>query len=361
MKWLSLITTLPLIRITFSGIDMNRKEVIKEVIDTSLVAKMTVREVERIDYVVRKAGGSSNAGVDQKVGIAAMYVWNNIKKYRFTEQGTQLTVERLLDIVQDTRIRFIQQHIINYAAYDIVIDFYDWLCEKKYMNKASEGYWRKIERCFSDYQREQKQFMEKSTWVMFKDHMRLSTDSIRPQLEALEKAIRDYLIQHRKDIVEAKQKDDIALLQKASMCFVLLTAMQHSYKDFFGDIIKVHGVDFSCDFRYAEISKMIRNTVWMCEKIGIKFRIDSDRDLELVGVNINDSVRVKSAWNAIVEALCDSELMNETAMRAICLNPEEKEKFYDEYAKELAIINDREQKDLEVGLEQLKDKYNVRK
>lgn len=323
---------------------------VRSVIDTSLVADMTVREVERMDYAIRKAGGSVKAGVKQDVGIAAMYMWKQIRGYRYTEQGTQLTIKQLLDAAHDTRVRFIQQHIINYAAFTVLSEFYGWLCDKRLMNRAAEGFWRKAERCFEDYRKVQKSFTEPKTWMLFLDHMRLSFDAISPQVALLETSVRDYLIQHRQDIIDARQKDDIAILQRAAVCFIFLTAMQHSYRDFFMDIIKSHGVDLSSEFRYAELSKMTRNIMWMCEKIGVKFGTDSDGVAILVGVNINNSVRVTSAWNGIVDTLGDSELLDETANAAINLNPDSKAEYEEKLAEE-------EAKAMKGGLEALKEKY----
>ncbi len=339
----------------------DRKETIKCVIDTSLVAKMTVREVERIDYQVTKAGGSKNAGIDQKVAIAAMYMWTHIRKYRYTDQGEKITIEKLLEVAQDTRVRFIQQHIINYAAYEITRDFYEWLVDKKYINKAAEGFWRKIERSFVEYQKAQSRFTELTTWRMFLDHMRLTTNTLRPYVAMLETTIRDYIIQHRNDILEAAQKDDIPLLQKAAVCFVLLTSMQHSYRDYFMDIVKTHGVDFSIEFRYADLGKMIRNTVWMCEKLGMRFGVDKDGDTVLLGVNINNSVRVKSTWNTIVNILGNNELLDRTAEQAMNLYPEERKKFDEELAKVMEEREEQKRKEMEEGFELLMDKYNTRK
>ena len=341
----------------------NKNVSVRGVVDTTLVADMTVRDVERIDYAVQKAGSSARAGIDQKVAIAAMFVWKLIRKLRFTDDGTRLTIRQFNSVADDTRIRFIQQHIINYTAYSILLDFYDWLCDKRYMNKSAEGYWRKVERCFSEYQREHRSFMGSQMWCVFQDHMRLSVDGIRADLADLETSVRDFLIQHRRDVHEAGQMDDITVLQKASVCFILLTSMQHSFRDYFMDVIKTHGVDFSSEFRYADLGKMIRNTVWMCEKIGMRFATDKDGDTIIVGVNVNDSVRVTSTWNAIVEKLGDDRLLDDAATRALCLNPEEKRRFEEQAAREKAVREERErvidEQRMREGIEQLGMKYNV--
>ena len=337
------------------------KEVVRGTIDTTLVADMTVREVERIDYKVVSAGGSAKAGIDQKLAIAAMYVWKGIMNYRYTEKGEKMPVSMLLKVAQDARVRFIQQHIINYITFSVLTDYYDWLVEKRYITKSAEGYWRKVERCFSSYQRYQRSFMKASTWAMFLDHMRLSTDNVQAYVEKLEFSVRDYLIQHRHDISADGQRDDIPLLQKSAVCFLFLTAMQHSFRDFFSDIVKIHGVDFTYEFRYAWLGKMTQNMIWMCEALGVKFGIDKDGDTVLAGVNIGDSVRVNGAWNALTAVLGDSRLLDETAAQAISLNPEEKKVFDEKLAMEKRKEEAENQRLLEQGIEQLKEKYNNKK
>ena len=346
---------------------MDRKfvrDAVRVVVDTNVVADMTVRDIERIDYAVTKAGGSEAAGIDRSVAIAAMYVWRQIGKYRFTDAGTRLSVRQFNDIAQDVRVRFIQQHIINYAAFSVAVEFYDWLCDRRMINKAAEGCWRKVQRCFDDYQRVHRTFIDRPTWSTFQDHMRLAFDTIRDEVSALETTVRDYLIQHRREIIDEGQKDDIALLQKAAVCFIFLTAMRHSFMDFFSDVIRTHGIDFSAEFRYANLGGMIRNTVWMCEKVGVRFGKDGDGDTTLVGVNINNSVRVTSQWNRIVAILGDDRLLDESASKAISLNKDMLKEFSSAMSEAIAEADrekeERERRDMERGLLQLRDKYNVR-
>ena len=142
--------------------DTNKKMIVRATIDTSLVANKTVREVERLDYAIQKAGSSVKAGIDQRLAIAAMFVWRQIRGYRYTDNGTQLKIKKLLDVAHETRVSFIQQHIINYSTFYVLVDFYDWLCDKKLITKPAEGYWRKVQRSFEDYQKAQKAFLSSS-------------------------------------------------------------------------------------------------------------------------------------------------------------------------------------------------------
>jgi hypothetical protein len=77
----------------------------------------------------------------------------------------------------------------------------------------------------------------------------------------------------------------------------------------------------------------------MCEQMGVRFTKDKDSDYVLVGIDIDKSVRVEGAWNAVVAIITDTDIMDETAQKAIELNPEtEKDyKAYMEIAEKQAI------------------------
>ncbi len=349
------------------------KEIIRGMVSTDIIADMTVREIERIVYRLDKAGGSAKAGIDQKVAIAALFEWKRIKNFRYSKDGENLTIKELVEIGRDTRERFTNQHTINYMAHHVLMDFYDWLCDKKYITKTAEGYWRKAERTFTDYQNGQKTYYQRAIWMIFLDHMRLTYDALLPSIDALETAIRDYLIQHRNDITESNQKDDITLLQKAATCFMMLTCMQKSFYKFFFDIAKDHGVDFSFDFRYAYLDKMMRNTKWMCESIGIRFGIDKDGDTVLAGVNIENSVRIRGAWKKIIDILTDDDILNKMANMAIDMTPDEEKEnvnaFFAEALKpleekrqkEMEELEKKKQQEMEEGFRLLQEKYNTKR
>jgi hypothetical protein len=147
------------------------------------------------------------------------------------------------------------------------------------------------------------------------------------------------MIQKRSQMVAAGQKDDIELLHRIQVCLMFIAASRSTYKAFFLDIAKEHGVDFSSEFRYADLDKMRLNFVWMCEQMGVRFTKDKDSDYVLVGIDIDKSVRVEGAWNAVVAIITDTDIMDETAQKAIELNPEtEKDyKAYMEIAEKQAI------------------------
>ena len=81
---------------------------------------------------------------------------------------------------------------------------------------------------------------------------------------------------------------------------------------------------------------------------------DKDGDYTLRGVNVDESNRFVSAWDAIVKVVTDDELMDEMAKRAIYMNPESKACYE-------RIIAEEQEKELSSAIGELGAKFNVSK
>ena len=349
------------------------REVVRGVVNTEIVADKTVREIEQINTRIQKeivrrggiaaikAGLSEQIGIPQDVAIAAMIVWRNIGRFRYTDKGTQLTIGELNAIAEETRGLFIEQHVLNYAAFYLIQGYYDWLVEKNLIARFSktENYWRKLEREFQNYEQDGFGRNEQVSQMVFKDFVTQSFGNIEPLTESLEVAVRDYLIQHRAAMVAAGQKDDIAQLQKAVVCLYFLSLMQKHYVDFFMEIVQEHGVDFSAEFRYADLHKMTLNFVYMCEAQGMKFATVDANAKHLIGVEVEKSTRVNGILKAITDTLRNDELSDETTGRAIAMNPKFDEIYPDIAAEDKARREKKKQQEMEEGFKMLEEKYKV--
>lgn len=313
---------------------------------------MTVREVERTDYEVMKAGGSAKAGIDQQTAIAAMAMWQQMRNLRFTDKGTQMTVREFLNLRQNTNEEFIHIHRVNYMMYLSIQAIYDWLEKKKMLTPNVNRYWKSLERAFTDYQRQHRSHIDQSAWMTTQDHMGLAYGRIEPFIEPLELAIRDYVIQKRQQMLEAGQKDDIPLLVKVQVGLMFCAAMRNTYKEFFMNIIEQYGVDLGSDFRYANCDKVSLNYMWMMRQLGVKFDKDADGDYTLVGIHAKKSVKVGAAWNKIANIVTNPEIMDETALEAINMNPETKADYE-------RIVAEAESREMNAALGGLESKFKV--
>lgn len=300
---------------------------VKYDINLGLVKDMTVFDVRRIKNDVLKSNGSSNAGIDQNLAIAAMFVCKELERYKFTSLGLKLTIEMFYNLRVKFGEEFIHIHRLNFMAYRNVRDTYDWLEEKKMLTPNVKRFWKKVDKAFSDYQSVHKSQIEHSSYVTVQDHVRLASDLIQPLIEKLEVSIRDYLIQNRNQMMSSGQIDDIALLTKVQTGIMFCAALRNTYNNFLKDCTDKYGVDLTPDYAYADISSIGRNFVWMMEQLGVKFDKDKDGDFILKGIDMESSMRVESAWDAIVNVVTDEKVMDETALAAINMNPKCKAEY----------------------------------
>lgn len=342
-------------------------------VDTNVVADKTVGEIASMCHAINKEisrrggrkairhGLPESIGIAQDVAIAALYVWKRIGRYNYTDDGWRLTVRELVDISDDTKKRFWHQHVINHAAYYVVQGFYDWLTDKNLIARFSkaEGYWRKLDAEFRTYEQRTVGQNEESSKTMFVDYVNQSFANVEPYIEPMEIAVRDYLIQHRASMVAAGQKDDIATLQKVAVCLHFLLAMQHHFADFFNIIENEHGVDLQADYRYADLQKMTLNFVFMCQAQGVKFRSSSVTDCSLLGIDVESSLRVRAAWDAIVDIVDDGELDDKTVEKAINMNKAVREKYQHVFDEVDAEREAKKQQEMAEAFKMLEDKYKV--
>ena len=325
---------------------------VKYEINTMLVKDMPLREIMRINAEILRHGGSEKAGIDQQLGIAAMYAYRIIEPFGLNTKGAEMTFGDFAMLRKRVGDEFIHIHRINYMLWWTVLRIYDWMEEKHLLTRNAIKYWRMIEKEFARYQSEHAALNERASYVAVQDHVRLAYDAVRPLIEPLEIALRDYMIQKRTQMVAAGQKDDILLLSKVAVGLLFAAACRNTDKNFLQTVIDEYGVNLKADFKYADISSIGRNFVWMVRQLGVKFGRDKDGDAQLLGIDFDKSVRVEAAWNAIVRIVTDSELMDEKALEAINMNPTVKADYE-------ALVAREEEKELNVAIGDLSSRFKV--
>lgn len=326
---------------------------VKYMIKINLVLDKTISEIWDIDSVVSKKGHNV-AGIDQETSIAAMYVAKELRKYRFTPAGKMLSLHQFNSIRQHICEEFIHMHRLNYMAYTVIQEMHDWMEDEKLKTFNTERYWRMIERTFTDYQRRHREQLDPVSWSTVQDHVRLATNEMFPQVVHLETAIRDSLINRRKEMLAAGQIDDITLLKKTYCCLLFIAALRNTRMNMFNDYSVKYGVDFTPDFKYADISDIGKNYVNMMHQLGVRFTLDKDGDNVLLGADLNESPRVNAAWSKIVEIVTNDKLMDQIALDAINMNPDAKAEYDARIAKS-------DEKELSERIGDLSKKFNVKK
>lgn len=323
-------------------------------IDTTFMKDMTIGEVlKEAQKIVKAKGNAERAGMTKQRGIAIIYVYDLIKHDIFDNRGLAIKVGDYHWMRRTASDDFIQIHRLNHICYKYVQDFADQLDDKKMLTFTSKRFWQKIEGVFQKYQQAHKVHIDRGAWAAVQDYTLLVYNVVYPFFEPLENAVRDYLIQHRSEILMSGQKDDISMLTKCYVALMFFAGMRNTRINFFINQMQNHGFDISNDFRYANLDLMCNHFIGMMESFGLKFTLDKDGDKVPVGVDISNSIRANSEWNKIVSVLTNEELMDAKALEAINLNPMVKA----DYEKLIAAD---EQKEMDAAIEELKQMSNVK-
>ena len=319
--------------------------------DLSLTDDMTVREVERVYYEFKKRGFKED-DPDLTLKVSALKMWKTIEKLRFTDEGTRMKIRDLREKAVVARSEFIIIHRVNFSAYSCMTDFYDWCEEKRRLSTNAKRYWKKTEETFRLYQSAHKAIQEYTTWCVLQDHLRLVDDAVKAASVRLEPSITNVFISQRGGKPVKGQLDDIELLAKASVVLLWMRVIRHSYAKFFKEQMLIDGVDFSYDFKYADLSGMSRNFCWMLQQMGVKLVDDKNGDKVLAVFSVDNSSVIETEWNKVMAVVNDDDLVDEKAREAIGMN----EKVREKYAQTLKAIDDER---MEKEFERLGSVYKV--
>ena len=317
-------------------------------INTLLVKDKSVREIASI---VGRYGTDSS--ISEDMALAAGLVYQDLKRYRFTSAGKMLTFERFCQNRHSVNQDFLEIHRLNHFVYSSIQRVCDWVEDNGMLTSNAMRYFKKIERTYSDYQSAHMKTIDLASYRTVQDHLRMAYNHVSPLIEPLENSIRDYIISKRGKMLECGQKDDVILLTKIYAALMFCAALRNTRMGFFEKRLEEYGVDFSCDYTYADIGGAARNFVWMMEQLGVKFKKDKDGDYVLSGIDFDNSVRVNSAWKKIVDVVMDVELMNQTALEAINMNPITKADYEAQCAR-------RDAEEMKNAIEKLKQNPNVK-
>lgn len=258
----------------------------------------------------------------------------------------EITFGEFYDYHERAQVQFIIIHRVNYIMHQAMITVYD-LLEKngslKFMVKKNHLEAEKVWRAYEEPRRKQ---MEKEAWYTMQDHLRISYDILSPRLEKVYEAIRDYMIRLGWKNIEVKARIETALL--------VAKVAKHSFRAFFKEFEESCGCDFSKGFEYADLHLMVKYFSQMSESLGFVMTKDRFGLPDIDNFDYDANQRVKWAWQDFIKDLQDNDLMDESALRAINLNP----KVAEDYHK---LIAEEEQQQMDKSVDKLSEKFKVTK
>lgn len=257
---------------------------------------------------------------------------------------SELTFGELRDFYERAQIQFVVIHRVNYLMHKLMIEVYNLLHKEKRLRFMVKKNSQKAEDFWDGYDKPRSQSKSEDAWQTFHDHMRITKDILQPKLDKVYEAIRDYMIRLGWRDVEVKARVEIV--------FLFVKVSRNSFRAFFKEFEDASGADFSKCFDSPALQQMVKYFVMMAESLGIKTEADKFGLPCINGFDCNANVRVKWAWDDFMKDLRDNDLMDESALRAIELNPKTKA----DYERQLA---EDAQKKLNEGIDKLSEKFKV--
>lgn len=257
-----------------------------------------------------------------------------------------LTFGELRDFYERAQVQFIVIHRVNYLLHYLMIEVYNLLDKEKRLKFMVKKHSKKAEEVWNDYESPRSKSMTIEAWSTFHDHMKITKDILQPRLNNVYEKIRDYMIWLGWRDVELKARIEIV--------FLVGKVARHSFNAFFKDFEDASGADFSKCFESSDLQQMVKHFTMMVESLGFKTETDEFGLPDIKGFDCDANVRVKWAWSDFIKDLQDNDLMDESALRAIELNPKTKA----DYERQLA---EDAQKQLDDGLDKLSEKFKVTK
>lgn len=263
----------------------------------------------------------------------------------------KITYSELKESYGKVETHFVDTNRVNYILHETMLDVSDLLERENRLKFAVRKCWIKAESCWNECFATHRQGIEKTAWFTMQDHMNLYCVSMQPYLEKVYESVRDYMIRLSLRDVELKARCAVAM----QMGKVAGT----TFRQFFDEYKNRTGADFSRLFAKDDLQAMVNWFAKMCNALGIKTHVDKYGFRMLDEIDINDSQRVKWAWDDFMRMLRDVDVMDDAARRAIELNPKVKEDYEKVLAEEAAKREAQKQKEMEEGFLALAEKFKV--
>lgn len=257
-----------------------------------------------------------------------------------------MTFGELHDFYERAQVQFIVIHRVNYLLHYLMIEVYGLLDKEERLKFMVKKHSKKAEEVWNGYESPRFKSMTIEAWSTFHDHMKITKDILQPRLNNVYEKIRDYMIRLGWRDVELKAKIEVV--------FLVGKVARHSFRAFFKEFEDASGADFSKCFENSDLQQMVKYFAMMSESLGIKTEADKLGLPDIKGFDCDANVRVKWAWSDFIKDLQDNDLMDESALRAIELNP----KMKADYER---LLEEDDQKQLDDGLDKLSEKFKVTK
>ena len=264
----------------------------------------------------------------------------------------KITFSELKQADERVRTQFIAVNRINYILHDAMLDVYDLLEREKRMKFAVRKCRGKAEDCWGEHFAARRKQTKETALYTVQDVLDLYCVRLKPYLEKVYESIRDYMIR--------QGLGDVELRARCAVVMFMGKVAGTSFRHYFDDIRRETGADFSRMFASDDLHAMVGWFARMCEALGIKTSVDGYGFYTLDGFSIEASQRVKWAVSDFMRMSRDEDVMDETAMRALELNPKVMKDYEEAIAEGEREREEQKRREMEEGFRALAEKYNTK-
>lgn len=259
-------------------------------------------------------------------------------------KGCDITFGELLRCYDSVLTHSIVLHRVNYLLRSCMMVVYELLEKEHRLRFLAKKYYLQAERAWEQYNEPRRKKADPSAWFTLQDHFVFMEGMVSASMETVYETLRDFMIR--------LGWRDIELKARIELVFLLYKVVVHTFNHFFEEYVRTCGVDFSRLFSSSDMRLMVKYFAMMSESLGVRLSTDKYGLYEIEGVSIGKNLRVTKAWNDFIEKLEDEDLMDESARKAIELNP----KIAEDYRMS---IEDDDRKRMESQLTKLGEKFKV--
>ena len=247
---------------------------------------------------------------------------------------------------EQARVNTIIIHRVNFILHECMVQVYDALERDKRLKFGVKKAVGEAERPWNTYMNDRRQMIEKTAWYTMQDHLRLAYDAVSPYLEKVYESIRDYMI--------SLGYRDVEIKARCAVVFLMAKVCGHTFRHFFEEYENECGIDYLRCFDDDDLRPMVSLFDNLCSVLGIGTEKDKHGFYQLKGFNPEKNQRFLWAWDDLIKALRDDDLMDDAAKKAIDLNPAVQKEY-------MQILDEENRKQVDAGIEQLSGKYKVTK
>lgn len=269
--------------------------------------------------------------------------------YPFVQRNGAQVTDKMVKAFEQCMQHFNLFHVLNYAMYEEYLKVSDMIDEMGMRKFRIKKHMQKCEAIYDAYTSFYNEHQSTETWYLMQDYGRLFYKELEPKITFLFVAVDNLLLK----VGFTNHK-----LEARSICVEdLLIIIEDTWDIFFETYKQLSGMDFSGEFKQADMREFARNYRVIHDEIN-KANYKILDTLPNKSLYVVDDPQCRAAMSAIRNYINDPDTMDRAAYQAIQFN-EVVKKEYDADLKR--IEEERNKKEMDNVAELLATKFNVKR